>query len=510
MMALENRRTVYQSLKSLSKDSLVYALPTVLQRSLGLITLPIYSRILAPEDYGIMGMMAAITCFVGMFIPTDWDAAVALCYHDAADERDRRSGVTTWVYFHFSVALVLAIGLWLASQWIAASFLGSPEARPLVYLLAGINLLGTGTWPIAWTLLRIQKRKWSVAGILTSYLLLSMALSLLLVVVFRRGVQGIYLGGLLASVPLFLVSVWTIRFWLPLRWFSLTHLWKLLAVGLPYLPMTVSVWLTGSLNRFFLERYHGLADVGILSIATSLAAGVWIMVLAFQHAWWPFAIALKDDADGRPVFVQALTSYLLISCGAAATLTVFTPELLSVLTPERYHAAATMVGYTVMTAVASGACSIAALGVTLAKKPAFIAWVAAIGAAVAVLLNVLLVPRLGITGAALSSLLAQWASAGLLFALSQRHYFIAYRWRQAFIILLVTGALIGFSARIDAQRMWLTVVLKLCWLSCFPLAMLATGIITTRQLRRLTGPLSSDVACSAPVLESVEGWAAIN
>jgi len=146
-----------------------------------------------------------------------------------------------------------------------------------------------------------------------------------------------------------------------------------------------------------------------------------------------------------------------------------------------------MVGYTAMTAVASGACSIAALGVTLSKKTSFVAWVAAIAAAVAILLNVLLIPRLGITGAALSSLLAQWTSAGLLFALSQRYYFIAYRWRQAFIILLTTALLIGPSARIDTRHMWLTVTLKLGWLSCFPLVMLASGVITTRQLRRLTG-----------------------
>ncbi|HLJ96162.1 MAG TPA: lipopolysaccharide biosynthesis protein [Gemmataceae bacterium] len=489
--------SVSQKLKALSKDSIVYAFPSVLQRSFGLITLPIFSRILAPEDYGVMGMMAAISCFVGMFIPTDWEAAVTLCYHDAANENERRSAVTTWLYFHFTVALVLACGLWLASERIAASFLGSPHAHTLLNFLAGTSLLGTGTWPIAWTLLRIERKKWWVVGILSGHFLLCMILSMLLVAVARQGVQGIYLAGFLSSIPLFFVSVWIVRPWLSPRGFSWRHLRKLVHLGLPYLPMTASIWFIGNLNRFFLEHFHGLGDVGLLSIATSLASGVGVMVLAFQQAWWPFAIALKDHTDGKPVYAQALTSYLLLACGAAAALAMFTPELLSILTPQRYHAAALMVAYTAMTAVGTGVCTIAALGVTLAKKTSFIAWIAMLIAALAVLLNLLLVPSLGITGAALSSLFAQWTSAGLLFVLSQRNYFIAYQWRSAGLILLATIVLIALGAQIETGHWWLTLIVKLCWFSCFPGIILVFRVITTNQLRMLAGWTQPPISAAA-------------
>jgi O-antigen/teichoic acid export membrane protein len=477
--------STYNRLKGLAKESIVYAFPSVLQRSLGLITLPIYSRILTPEDYGTMAMMSALSCFVGMFISTDWDAAVTFCYHDATTEQDQRATVTTWVYFHFLVSLVLVSGLWLASERIAATFLGSANATPLIHLLAGTLLLGTGTWRTAWILLRIQKRKWWVLGMATSHVLLSVFLTFLLLAVWRKGVQGVYLGGLLASIPLFLVSVWVIRFWLPVRWLSVVHLRKLLAIGLPFLPVTITAWLTDSLNRFFLEHYHGLADVGLLSIATSLAAAVGMAVVAFQQAWWPFAMALKEQAVAKPAYIQALSFYLIVSCGAATALSVFTPELLSVLMPKTYHGAAALVGYTALTAVASGVCSIGALGITLSKKTAYLPCVSMVTAGVAILLNILLIPGLGIGGAALSSLIAQWTSAALLFAVSQRYYFIDYRWRQAGIILLATALIIGLGTRIETERIWMTVGLKLCWLSCFPLLMFATGIIPTRHLLRL-------------------------
>src|SRR5262249_32343108 len=103
-----------------------------------------------------------------------------------------------------------------------------------------------------------QKRKWWVLGIAASHVLLSVFLTVFLLAVWRKGVQGVYLGGLLASIPLFLVSVWVIRFWLPVRWLSVVHLRKLLAIGLPFLPVTIPRWFARRLYCFFPRPLSGV------------------------------------------------------------------------------------------------------------------------------------------------------------------------------------------------------------------------------------------------------------
>ncbi len=481
--------SVGKRLKELAGESVVYGLPSILQRFVGILTVPIFSRLLSPSDYGILGMMSSILVFVTVFVVLGLDNSVALYYYDAKDDADRHASVTTWIYFYL-VSSTLAAGLMFAvSSQLAGRFLDSVDYADIVRLVAMIFWL-TGIWSLSQRLLRIQRKKWWVVWLTIGNTIVVTLLNLLFVAGMKKGVRGMYYGQLLAAIPYFLLNMWVIREWLSPRHVSLSRLRQLLVVGLPVVPASLAYWVIGLLDRFFLEHYKGLGQVGLFTIGSSLAAAVALLVQAFQQAWGPFAFSIKNEPTARDTYARVLTYFTLVTAGAAVALSVFTPEILRVLTPKAYSGAGPVVAWLAFASIGHGVYYIASIGVNLVKKTSHIGWTTTLSAGVTIGLNFLLVPRWGLVGAGISALAAHWSSALILFVVSQKYYRIPYRWREFALILAISAVAIAVGAQIDTPRWWTTVALKLAWLTLYPVAILLTGIVTLRQLAAVKQQLS--------------------
>lgn len=62
-------------LKQLGKDSVVYGLGGILAKSVSLFTLPIYTRIFTPADYGTIEMLGVLTSFARPLWSRSWNRA---------------------------------------------------------------------------------------------------------------------------------------------------------------------------------------------------------------------------------------------------------------------------------------------------------------------------------------------------------------------------------------------------------------------------------------------------
>lgn len=476
--------SVGNRVKELAVESAVYGLPSILQRFVGILTVPIFSRLLAPSDYGILGMTSSMAVCVTVLVVLGLDNSAALYYYDARDEADRKATVATWIYFYLLTSTLAAGLMLLMSARLSGRFLNSAQNQDIVRLVA-VTFWLTGIWSLSQRLLRIQRKKWWVVWLTIANTVLATGLSLLFVAGLKKGVRGMYYGQLGAAIPYFLLNLWVIRQWLSPRYISLPRLKQLLAVGLPVVPASLAYWVIGLLDRFFIEHYRGLGDVGLYSIGGALAAAVALLVQAFQQAWGPFAFSIKNEPTARQTYARVLTYFALLTCAAAAALSVFTPEILRILTPKAYAGAGAVVAYLALASIGHGVYYIASIGVNLVKKTAHIGWTTMVAAGVTIGLNLVLVPRWGMVGAAVSAIVAHWTAAALLFAMSQRCYRIPYRWRELAVILVATVAVIALGGRIHTPYWWSTAALKLCALALFPIVILLSGIVTLRQLASL-------------------------
>jgi O-antigen/teichoic acid export membrane protein len=132
---------------------------------------------------------------------------------------------------------------------------------------------------------------------------------------------------------------------------------------------------------------------------------------------------------------------------------LFAPELLAVVVPRGYAAAAGPAALLAFAAVAQGAYYVCSVGIGLALKTPLQGWTAGGAALVAVVANLLLAPRLGPLGAGLATTLAYVTSAVLTYVIAQRVHPAPFRGTR--LALVFVGAL---ALTLAGQRLPLTLV----------------------------------------------------
>ena len=73
-------------IRQLGKDSVVYGLGGILAKSIAFFTLPIYTRIFTPSDYGTIEMLTVISGILGSILVTGMDSAQSMFFFKHKDE----------------------------------------------------------------------------------------------------------------------------------------------------------------------------------------------------------------------------------------------------------------------------------------------------------------------------------------------------------------------------------------------------------------------------------------
>jgi O-antigen/teichoic acid export membrane protein len=207
-------------------------------------------------------------------------------------------------------------------------------------------------------------------------------------------------------------------------------------------PVAFAYGVIGSVDRWSLQRYASLDEVGTYALAMKFFAVVTMGVSAFQLAFMPFAFARAKDPDAPKLYARVLGLYVAIASAGALACAVIAPLAIRLLATGDYAASAQPALWLCFAAVAQGAYYVAALGINLSLRNHWLGVSAGGAALVAALANTLLVPRLGAEGAAAATFAAHTASAVLTYTIAQRLHPLPYRGARL-VTLFVSGVLLG-------------------------------------------------------------------
>lgn len=114
----------------------------------------------------------------------------------------------------------------------------------------------------------------------------------------------------------------------------------------------------------------------------------------------------------------------------ALAIFIVAKPVVSLLTAEPFHEAWMVVGFVGLSQVLYGAFSILGTGIYFSRKLGYISLFKWIAAAINIGLNVILIPLLGITGAALSMLIGYLSLVIMTYFVSRLELPIDYEWRR--------------------------------------------------------------------------------
>lgn len=461
---------ILSQLKELLFESGIYSLANIFTRFLQILLLPLYTRLLTPDDYGTLAVVTTVSTILGIFVTFQLDSSVFRWFLQTNEEFDRKKTFSSWIWCQLVVSVLITTVIYLYQHFFGIVIRNSEINSDIgIYLvLASATIVFTTFETAILTFLRILRRKWSSLIVVIVSALITILMTVYLVAVLKWGVFGVLAAGLFSNILKGVFIIFYLRGWLLPSYFNFVRLKEMLAYSIPLIPAGLSLWVVGLVDRLFLMHYANATETGLYHIGNSLSSVVTIVVTGFLQAWSPFAFSINESPNAKQSYAAVLDIFLLITCLISITTSFFAPELLRIVTTEPYYAAYNTVGILCLSNVLLGVYQISGIGLAMVKKTKPIFYATLTSAIVNIALNFLLIPPFARLGAAWATLLSVLVIPIFLFISAQKYYFIPYRFINVSLIFVFAILIILIGNHFVNQILVRIFILTIVFIAAIP------------------------------------------
>jgi len=473
--------------RRLFRDTLIYGSGHVTLQLVGVVLTPVWTRIFAPSDYGVIETVATLIAVLILFASLGLESASQRSYFDYAEGQlaERRAVLSTTFWTLLLSSGVLAVLGFLLRDVISGHFFGS-------HRYATILALASLTVPLAiltnfcQEVMRVRHQPWRYSLLAVVSGVTSIGFALFFVIVLDKGLNGYYLGiaaGTAVALGLgYLIVRDVIRPLVDVR-----ELRIMLAYGLPLVPAAASTWILQLSDRFFLLHYGTLRELGLYGVGYRLANLLLLATTAVGLAWAPLMLELhaSDPVVERITRSRTLNYVTFVLCFGAVILSVYAREIFSTVTASSFADAYKVAGLLAGSVVFVGMNAITISGIAIARRTGYFARYTVYAALLNTALNFALIPSFTMVGAALATFATYGVLAVLYYRRAEALDPAPFETRRLLVILAVAAAIIAAGTFINLDPLWLSVLAKVPLVAAFPVLLLLLGAFDWSTLTEL-------------------------
>jgi O-antigen/teichoic acid export membrane protein len=215
-------------------------------------------------------------------------------------------------------------------------------------------------------------------------------------------------------------------------------------------------------DRVLLQRIAGIRELGLYSVGYSFGMAMALIAEgAFGSAWPPFFMSFMNRREEAVKLFGAIFKYVSVALGLLALMFfVLARPVVQLITAPAYHGVYTVVGMVASAYVLKICYLILLPGMVFARKlhlQAGIEWAAAF---LNIALNLILIPRFGIEGAAGATLLAYLSLPVLTYLAGHRYLRVEYDWTSIGRFALGFIVIACISLVVLSDVLWLDTAMK--------------------------------------------------
>lgn len=467
-------------LKQFIKDSGIYGISGVITRGISLILVPFYTRVLTPGDYGVIDLVSIIGAIVSFTFPLEITQAIARFYPDCLNKEESKQYASTALFFTIATFGLFLFLIQTFSLPLSHTLFDS-EKLINVLRVSGLAILSNGLFYFVQNQLRwrLEPKRNAICSVV--YSIFTIGLSIYLVLILRIGVIGVFwaqfIGGAIAFVFGFYLSLSSYALI-----FRVPKLKEMLIFSIPLVPSSIGVFILTYIDRISIRSLMGLSDLGLYGIGFRIASIVGIVMMSITSAITPLIYAKYRERDTPDQIARIFRYFIFGALFLTAILSIFAKEALWIMTTPPYFAAAAVVPFLVVSGFLSQM-YVFAPGLSIAKKTKYIAAINIIGAGFNLGLNLLLIPRFGIVGAALATAFASAFIFSLNVYFSQRNYFVPHDAKTLFSSVLISIVVITGGYFLKAPSFAATIIIKSIVLVIFMTALIANKLVSFKEIK---------------------------
>ena len=388
-----------QRLSRTLSHTAIYGIGVVVQNVTSLVMLPIYTRFLAPADYGVIEILNMILDVTLIVFGLRVDSGLFRYYYEDEDAQRRKSVVSTVLFLTLALNVIGVIALVVLSPQLARAFLGDGGLWKDLAIYS-LCLLAPALVSVPYAYTRLIGRPGLFLTLSITKLLVQVSLNLLFVVGFKMKAMGVICSTITSQ--LLLGSTFTFMLLRVVGWrFDRAICKRLFSFSLPLVISSLASFYVVFGDRFFLRRSWGLAAVGLYGLAYRFGFSFWGLTYEpFKRAWDGQKYEIQSQPDAKPTFqlVFSLISKALLL--GALCVSLFIKDFLHIFVGPEYQSAAVLVPLIMAAYVARPLTDFCGFGNLLREKTRHVMHASWLSAGVMTVGYLLLIPRFGSIGAA--------------------------------------------------------------------------------------------------------------
>jgi O-antigen/teichoic acid export membrane protein len=323
------------------KAFLSFGLATSIEKLLGFVILPIYTKYFNATEYGIIDMIGTIlqvTCIFGLL---QLETSLQRYYYEYNSLKKKL--LVSTVYYWISVcSVVIGLIIFFISPFLSQWLFGSSEYAILIKTIA-IQLPLTNISMLGLVLLRFEKENIKFLAVIVTKVVTTLLFVYIFVIYLKLGLKGVFI----AQVSAIFCSTSLVMFYVRKQFvYRLSNIMsrKNLQYALPQFPARVGSMVLGQANRFFMLGYLSLAAIGIYSVSMKLASSIQLVNTAFIMAWAPFMHAQFKKENNKKLFANVFPVVVGVTFLFVCLISLFSLELVKLLATKEFYPASKYVG----------------------------------------------------------------------------------------------------------------------------------------------------------------------
>ena len=424
--------------KNLLKGTLVYTLSNIIIKAGSIIFLPILTRILTVEEYGVIGSLGTITSFFTIILGLGlYNAQVKKCVVLKDNEKELGSYLSSTNFFLLFLNVLVVLFLFTpVSKNIFGGISGinKIDYNPLIIIAVVIAIVNVFN-NMAVTFFRTYKKYFLVAsGSIISFFL-NYLLAIYFISKLKLGALGYVSANLAAVIILFLFysKSYLGKFGLPLKGEYVKYS---LVNGIPLIFIELTDQVVNLSDRIILLRFLDFKVVGYYTLAYTAGKILSVVTNSFISTWIPefYEIMNRDPEDKSAVKVLVQFAGILTIVSVLAQ--IFCPEVIHLIFPAKFYNAIIFIPV-ILPVVVIQLFNCLDYFFHFHNESKYIIIFSFFSMVFNLVFNILYIPKYGALVAAWTTLLAFLLRAVMEMIVIKKRYNITFEYRKLFLYLFL-------------------------------------------------------------------------
>ena len=384
-------------------NSIIYGVGFVFLRGISFLLLPIYTNLLSTYDAGIVFIIYTILAFLSPVFSFGMDSALFKFFNSKSFSKHEVIS---------SSIIALIISSTILSSIIIIVSLFQKDIFNIPYnwlLLISIILFFDSISSRLLIIIRLLEKPWYYLFIGLSNILSSLIFNIYYIEYRNLGEQGAVYALVLTSCIQFLGLSPILLRNISISQFNTSLLKKMFSFGIPFFPAAILFIITGLIDRFFINYYLGMDQVGIYGAGYKVGSIISIIIIAFNLNWQPyylkhhrdilFAKNIKKISQFFSVFLLLMTVLISIGWELIIKIKLFNYSLIG----SEFWVSGIIIPWVAFGYYFYGLFILQMPSIYIKNKQLWVPLFWTLAAMSNIILNTLLIPTLGLAGAGVAT-----------------------------------------------------------------------------------------------------------